>query len=73
MGKINYYLAKTGCTDSGIIADYEKNVVKPAELVRMVVLKLRRNGRIDPDDTIRLLNSITKSETEIVEKILDLK
>ena len=39
----------------------------------MVVLKLRRNGRIDPDDTIRLLNSITKSETEIVEKILDLK
>ena len=59
--------------DLDILDNYDKNVVRPAELIRMVVLKLRRNGRIDSADAIEHLNSITKSESELIRKILNLK
>ena len=73
LSKISYYLEQTGYMDGDILDNYEKNVVRPAELIRMVVLKLRRNGRIDSADAIEHLNSITKSESELIRKILNLK
>ena len=71
--KIAYYLENSRNISNGMLDDYEKQVVKPAEIVRMVVLKLRRNGRINSPDTIRLLESIADSEKKIIKNIINLR
>ncbi|MCI8388384.1 MAG: BtrH N-terminal domain-containing protein [Clostridiales bacterium] len=70
--KLKYYAANSGERIDDALTAYENEVVKQAELIRIIMLKYRRCSRIDAKNTIVLLDALCESEKQILARILKL-
>lgn len=50
---------------------YETDIVRKADMIRMVFLKYRRSGKIKADNTLTLLNELYFREKNIIGQILE--
>ena len=50
---------------------YETDIVRKADMIRMVFLKYRRSGKINADNTLTLLNELYSREKDIIGQILE--
>lgn len=70
--KLKYYLEHRNSTSEDILTAYENRVVKQAELVRIIMLKYRRCGRIDAENTIGILKALFENERQILSRVLNI-
>ena len=54
-----------------LFSRYETDIVKKADIIRMNFLKQRRNGKINADNTLTLLNELYSREKDIIGQILE--